>query len=124
HAWERIGGRRGGHQDDSPLCCASGVRLEHCHLVVRLTIKFKSRADRRTLRRRTRFREERLVSNQMERRCVAEGCPAYDRVASCRLRVWRNLHVFFAYRSASPLSAIFSFAFRKIANLQRGLDGP
>ena len=124
HDRQRIGGHRGGHYDDCALCCASRLWLEHCHLVVGLTIKFKSRADRRTLRRRTRCRERQLVSNQMERRCVAEGCPAYDRVASCRLRVRRALHVFVAYRTASLHAAICSFAIWKTANLQRGLDGP
>ena len=55
---------------------------------------------------------------------VAEGCPAYDRVADCRLRVRRALHVFVAYRRASFHAALCSFAIWKTANLQRGLDGP
>src|SRR5205814_6201028 len=96
---------------------------EHCDVVVGLTIKFKSCTDRRSLRRRARFREGRLVSNQMERRHVAEGCPAYDRVANCWLRLRRGLHVFVAYRSASFHAAICSFAIWKTADLQRGLDG-
>ena len=40
----------------------------------------------------------------MERRSVAKGCPAYDRVANCRLRIRRGVHVFVAFRSA-PLHA-------------------
>src|SRR6266851_6836045 len=55
---------------------------------------------------------------------MAEGCPAYDRVADGRLRVRRAFHVFVTHRCASFHAAICSFAIWKTANRECGLDGP
>src|SRR5215467_9368308 len=59
----------------------------------------------------------------MERRCVAEGCPAHDCVAGGWLRVRLAFHVLVAHRCASSHAAICSFAIWKTANCECGLDG-
>jgi len=114
-----------GHHDDRALCCASAFGWNIADVVVGLAIKFKSRTDRRTLRRRTRFREERLVSIKWNEGVWPKVVLPMIASPVGRLRVRRGLHVFVTYRGCIASTPQFvSFAIWKTANLQRGLDGP